>query len=133
MTFEGLSYWAAFLIPLLLLGMTGFLRKLVEGVPFKREHWYLRIDLTVYLLGSGLINLIDLAKVNQVNQRTFASTALLVASSVVLLIVQAGIHQTFMPKAQRSRMQLFMLCGFCNVVGILSLAAFVQLKLRGIV
>lgn len=132
MTTEGLVYWAAFFIPLILLVMTGFIRKLVDGTDFKREHWYLGIDLTVYFLASTLINFLDIAKVRQPDERSIAWTAVLVAGAVVMLIVQAGIHQSWVPKIQRSKMQFFMLCIFGNGLGILLLYAFVRLKTRGL-
>jgi hypothetical protein len=133
MTIEGLAYWAAFFIPLILLFMTGFIRKLIEGTDFKRHHWYLGVDLTVYFLASTLVNFLDIARSKIHDERSLVWTAVLVAAAVVMLFVQAGIHQTWVPRVQRSIMQIWVLCGFSNVLGILLLYAFVKLKTKGII
>ncbi len=113
--------------------MTGFIRKLVDGADFKREHWYLGIDLTVYFLASTLVNFVDIAKAARPNEQAMVWTAVLVAGAVVMLFVQAGLHQTWQSRAQRGRMQLFMLCYFANSLGILMLYGFVKLKTRGLI
>ena len=133
MNVEGLAYWAAFSIPLILLLMTGFIRKLVDGVEFKREHWYLGIDLTVYFLASVLVNFLDIAKSNHPNGSATVWTSVLVAAAVVMLFVQAGLHQSWVARSQSSLMQLVILCGFCNLLGILMLYAFVKLKVKGLI
>ncbi|WP_419805131.1 hypothetical protein [Terriglobus sp.] len=133
MNIEGLAYWAAFFIPLILLVMTGFIRKLVDGKDFRREHWYLGIDLTVYFLASTLVNFLDIAKASHPNEQSMVWTAVLVAGAVVMLFFQAGIHQTWQPREQKSKMQLFMLCFFANSLGIFMLYGFVKLKTRGLI
>ena len=133
MTFEELAYWAAFFIPVILLVMTGFIRKLIDGTGFKRDHWYLGIDLTVYFLASTLVNFLDIAKGHPPNERSMVWTAVLVAAAVVMLFVQAGLHQSWVPKAQKSVLQMVILCGFANFLGILLLYAFVQLKTKGLI
>ncbi|MGI4979562.1 MAG: hypothetical protein ACRYHB_04080 [Janthinobacterium lividum] len=133
MTFEQLVYWAAFFIPVILLVMTGVIRKLVEGVDFKRDHWYLGIDLTVYFLASTLVNFLDVAKTHRSDDPRVAWTAVLVAAAVVMLFIQASIHQSWIPKHQRSLLQKLILCGFANLLGILLLYTFVNLKAKGLI
>jgi dienelactone hydrolase len=57
----------------------------------------------------------------------------LVAAAVVMLFVQAGLHQSWSARSQNGLVQLLMLCGFCNGLGILMLYAFVKLKVRGLI
>lgn len=130
---QSLAYWSAFAIPLILLLMSAFIRKLIEGVDFKRDHWYLGVDLTVYFLASTLINFLDIAKASPINVARIVWTAVLVAGGVVMLFVQAGFHQTWVPKNQKGLLQKCILCGFCNILGILLLYGFVQLKTKGII
>src|ERR1700722_6816083 len=37
-------------------------RKLIEGTPWSRRHFYLGLDLTIYFLAACMINVCDLAK-----------------------------------------------------------------------
>lgn len=133
MTIEGLAYWGAFFIPLILLLTTGFIRKLVDGTDFKRDHWYLGIDLTTYFLASTLVNFIDIARTGHPDLRAIMWTAVLVAGAVVMLFVQAGLHQQWVPKANRSLLQILVLCFFANALGILLLYGFVRLKTKGLI
>ncbi len=133
MTIEGLAYWGAFFIPLILLVMTGFIRKLVDGTDFRRDHWYLGIDLTVYFLASTLINFIDIARAGHQDQKALVWNTVLVAGAIVMLVVQAGLHQTWVPRANKSLLQVMILCFFANALGILLLYTFVQLKTRGLI
>lgn len=133
MTIEGLAYWGTFFIPLILLAMTGFIRKLVDAEDFKREHWYLGIDLTIYLLAATLVNVLDLAKSPHHDDKGIAWTVVLSAGAVVMLIVQTGIHQQWVRQNNRPMMQLFMLVIFSNFLGILTLYAFVKLKQKGLI
>ena len=132
MTVEGLAYWGAFSIPIILLVMTGFIRKLVDGTDFRREHWYLGIDLTIYFLASTLVNILDIAKAPLPDERKLVWTAVLVAAAVVFLVIQAVIQQSWQPRSEKRKMQLVMLCGFANLLGILFLYGFVQMKLKGL-
>jgi hypothetical protein len=133
MKIETLAYWATFFIPVILLLTTGFIRKLVDGCDFKRDHWYLGIDLTVYFMASTLVNFLDLAKDSHHDEHGLIWTAVMVAGAVVMLLVQIGIHQTWVPKVQRSVMQMIVLCGFSNFLGILLLYMFVKLKAKAII
>ena len=133
MTIEDLAYWGAFFIPLILLVMTGFIRKLVDGTDFKRDHWYLGIDLTVYFLASTLVNFIDIGRGGHPNEKAIVWTAVLVAAAVVMLFVQAGLHQQWVPRASKSFLQVLILCVFANALGTLLLYAFVKLKTKGLI
>lgn len=133
MTIEGLAYWAAFFIPIVLLATTGFIRKLVDGTDFRRDHWYLGLDLTVYFLASTLVNILDIAKAPHPNERAMVWTAVLIAAAVVVLFLQAGLHQTWVPRKHRPVGQIVVLRGICNGFGILTLYAFVILKTRGLI
>jgi hypothetical protein len=132
MTIDDIAYWGAFVIPLVLLGMTGVIRKLVDSQSFKREHWYLGLDLTIYFLSATIVNFLDIAK-SETNRNGIVWTVILLLSAIVMLLIQLGIHQQWTPVERRSKMQKFMLCYFANGLGILMLYGFVKLKTRGLI
>ncbi|HZY62631.1 MAG TPA: hypothetical protein VFE38_08900 [Edaphobacter sp.] len=121
------------MIPLVLLLVTAIIRKVVEGKPFKREHWYLGIDLTIYFLASTMVNFLDIAKANPVNSMSIIWTVVLLLGAVVMLFIQIGLHQWGTSLEGRSKLQKLMLCYFANALGILMLYGFVKLKTQGLI
>ncbi len=132
MTIEKIAYWGSFVIPLVLLGVGALIQKLVDGKPFKREHFYLGIDLTLYFLAVTLVNFLDVAKSVPVVVTSIVWTVILLLGAIVMLFIQMGIHQAWLGDEKRGRMQLFMLCIFSNALGILLLYGFVKLKTKGL-
>jgi hypothetical protein len=133
MTIESMTYWGSFVIPVVLLGIGAWIQKLVDGRPFRREHFFLGLDLTVYFLASTMVNFLDIAKKQPMNAMSVAWTVVLLLAALFMLFFQMGIHQTWRSEAKRGRMQAFMLCYFSNGLGILLLYGFVKLKAGGLI
>jgi hypothetical protein len=131
MKLESIAYWGAFLIPLVLLGLSVVIQKIVDGGPeFKREHWYIGIDLTVYFMASIMVNFLDIAKTVPVNAMAIVWTVIFLIAGLVMLMIQIGLHQAWRPRDGKT--QFVMLGLFSNLLGILLLYGFVQLKARGL-
>ena len=130
---EGIAYWGSFVIPLVLLAVGAWIQKLVDGKPFKREHFYLGLDLTVYFLASAMVNFLDIARKQPMNSMSIVWTVILLLAAIVMLLIQMGLHQSWTVAGKTGRMQVFMLCYFSNGLGLLLLYGFVKLKTRGLI
>jgi hypothetical protein len=131
MSLENIAYWGAFVIPLVLLGLSAFIQKIIDGGPgFKREHFYIGIDLTVYFMASIMVNFLDIAKTVPVNAMGIVWTVLFLTAGLVMLFIQIGLYQSWKPRDGKT--QFVMLGLFSNLLGILLLYGFVQLKARGL-
>lgn len=133
MELESIAYWGAFVIPLVLLAVGAGISKIVDSQPFKREHFYLGLDLTVYFLASVMVNFLDIAKNSPLKGKEVVWTVVLLLAAIVMLLTQIGIHQTWQAENKRGRLQFFMLCYFANGLGILMLYGFVKLKTKGLI
>jgi hypothetical protein len=133
MKIQDVVYWGSFVIPLVLVAVGAWIQKLVDGKPFKREHFYLGLDLTVYFLAATMINFLDIAQKQPLNGMSVVYTVALLLAAIVMLLVQMGMHQSWLPEVNRGRMQVFMLCYFSNFLGILLLYGFVKLKTGGLI
>jgi hypothetical protein len=120
-------------IPVVLLGVGAWIQKLVDGKPFQREHFFMGLDLTVYFLAATMVNFLDIAKKQPLEGMSIVWTVILLLAAIVMLLIQMGMHQTWVPEEKRSRMQIFMLCYFSNGIGILLLYGFVKLKAGGLI
>lgn len=132
MNINTVAYWGAFLIPLVLLGVGVLIDRIVDAKPFKRDHFYMGLDLTVYFLAATLVNFLDIAKEDHGRSGPILWTLAMVLGALVMLLIQMGMHQAWKGEDHHCRMQMFMLCGVANVLGILLLYGFVRLKTRGL-
>lgn len=133
MKIEDAAYLGSFAIPPVLLLGRAWIQKLVDGKPFKREHFYLGLDLTVYFLAATLVNFLDIAKKSPVDGGSVTWSVLLLFFAMVILLMQMGIHQSWSPDTKRGGMQKFILCYFSNSLGILLFYGFVRLKIGGLI
>ena len=133
MSIETVAYWGAFVIPLILLAVGAVIQKLVDAKPLKRDHFYMGIDLTVYFLAATMVNFLDIAKEDHGRAAPIVWTVILLLSALVMLIIQMGMHQAWQGDEHKCRMQVVILCGIANLLGILLLYGFVRLKTRGLI
>lgn len=133
MSVETIAYWSSFVIPVVLLGLGAWIDKIVEGAPFNRKHFFMGLDLTVYFLAASMVNFLDLARKQPLDALSIINNVLLLLAAIVMLIVQIGIHQTWIGPEKNGRMQIFMLCWFANFLGILLLYGFVKMKVGGLI
>ena len=133
MAISEIAYWGTFLIPLVLLAVGVSIQKLVDGKPFRRDHFYLGLDLTVYFLASTMINFLDIAKAEPVVVIKIAWTVVLLLVAIVLLMIQMSMHQRWMGTENNTRMQVFMLCYLANILALAALYGFVKLKTGGLI
>lgn len=130
MEIQKFAYWVAFAIPLLLIAVSCTTDKLIEGKPWHRKHFYLGIDLTIYFLAACLVNVADLAK-DEHNRPSngYLWTIVLISMAIVILFIQAALHQEWEKDAKSPRGQILVLCLASNSVGLVLLYAFVRMKL----
>jgi uncharacterized membrane protein YeiH len=127
----GYLYWAAFAVPLIIIGVGAFADKLVQKEPFHWKHFYLGLDLTLSALAAGLVNFLDLLKNQNFKPITVVTDALFLAGCIFCLMGLLGIHQDWVAPEKYCKGQIFRLGIASNIVGGALLTAFVQLKLRG--
>ena len=132
MRIEELAYWASFAIPLVLILVSSTTRKLIEGIPWHRRHFYLGIDLTIYFLAACLVNVADLAKGSNHRGENYVWTSCMIALAIVILFVQAAFHQEWEKDEKSPRGQVLVLCLASNGVGLVLLYAFVRMKLSAL-
>lgn len=132
-TMEQFATWGPFAIPLILLGISVLIQKVVDSKPFSREHFYLGIDLTVYFLASTLINFLDIAHSQPQNGISIDWNVILLLAAIVVLFIQIGVHQSWADKSKECKTQIVMMCIWSNFLGILLLYGFVKLKVRGLI
>jgi hypothetical protein len=124
-------YWAAFAVPLVLIGVGAFADKLVGKESFHWKHFYLGLDLTLSALAAALINFLDLLKDKNFRPVTVVTDALFLTGCIFCLMGLLGIHQDWVAPEKYGKPQIIRLGIASNIVGGALLTAFVQLKLRG--
>lgn len=133
MTLEQAATWGSFTIPLILLGMSAVIQRIVDGGDFKRDHFYLGLDLTVYFLASTMINCLDIAKRTPLNAMSVVWTIFLLVFGLIVLFIQMGLHQKWAASDKFCRMQMFMLCFLSNGLGVIILYGFIRCKTKGLI
>lgn len=86
------SSHTGFAIPILLMVVSSSSRKLIEGTPWSRRHFYLGLDLTIYFLAACMINVCDLAKDHTRLASSSIWTLCVISLGIVILLVQAAFH-----------------------------------------
>jgi hypothetical protein len=133
MTKETIATLCSLSIPLVLLGLGALIQKIVEGQPFRRRHFFLGLDLSIYFLTACMVNFLDLARKQPPDAMSIIRNVLLLLAGIVMLIIQIAIHQTWMRDTTNGKMQVFMLCYFANGIVLLLLYGFVILKAGGLI
>ncbi|MGB6130215.1 MAG: hypothetical protein WCC14_20775 [Acidobacteriaceae bacterium] len=133
MDIQRVAYWGAFAIPLALIGLGIFIRSVVDGGKFKREHFYIGLDLTVYFMAAVMTNFLDIAKADPVVPSEIIYSVLLLLGGLFILFAQVRLHQIWHPSVRQGKMQLAALGFFSNILGVILLYTFVRLKARGLV
>jgi hypothetical protein len=133
MSIQTIAYWGAFVIPVILLAVGAIIQKVVDAKPFERDHFYMGMDLTIYFLAATMVNFLDIAKEDHGHSAPIVWTVILMLSALVMLFVQIGMHQAWQGEQHKCKMQVFILCGIANSLGILLLYGFVRLKTRGLI
>jgi hypothetical protein len=133
MSIETIAYWGAFVIPLILLAIGAIIQKVVDAKPFERDHFYMGMDLTIYFLAATMVNFLDIAKEDHGRTTPIIWTVVLLLAALVMIFVQMGMHQAWQGEKHKCKMQIVILCGIANLLGILLLYGFVRLKMRGLI
>jgi hypothetical protein len=122
---------AVYLIPafLLLLGCTT--EKLIDGKGWKIRHFFVGLDLTIYFLATCLVNILDITKDKDAPKNGYLWTVCLIVIAILCLFYQTTVHQDWEDENKGGRMQIFMLCGVSNFIGLSLLYGFMRLKLNG--
>jgi hypothetical protein len=129
---EHMAYWLEFGIPAGLIFIGCATQKLIDAKPFNRTHFFVGLDLTVYLLTACLINVIDLTKTpGGINKDGLLWTVGFAAIAVLTLVFQLTVHQDWEPETNGRFGQIMWLCLFSNGIGITLIYGFVRFKLRG--
>jgi small-conductance mechanosensitive channel len=132
MDIDKLAYLVSFSVPVWLMVVSCTTRKVIEGVPFNRKHFYLGLDLTIYFLTACLINVADLARSHTLIATSYIWTLCLTILAVVILWVQVAFHQEWEKDAKSPTGQIIVLCVASNGVGLTLLFGFVRMKLSGL-
>jgi len=131
-------YFVSIAIPLLLLLCGAIAKKIVRGVGWRRSDFFLGVEPTLAALGSTLVHVYDLQKINLAQladhaavARKMSDTATYASITLVLLLFLISTHQDFEPRRQNPVQQLFWLCICSNAVGIALFVGFV-LWIKGV-
>jgi hypothetical protein len=123
---------AVYLIPavLLLLGCTT--EKLIDKKPgWRANHFFVGLDLTIYLLATCLVNILDIAHSKEPPPNGYLWTVVLITVAVLCLFYQTTVHQDWEDESLKGRKRTFMLCGVSNAIGLGLLYSFMKLKTSG--
>ena len=131
MNIQEAAYWGSFAIPLVLLGLGVLVRSIVEQGKFQRNHFYVGLDLTIYFMAVVMIEFLTIADARIVSRSEIILGTFLLLAGIMMLVVQIEMHVFWRPRD--GKMQLAFLGIFSNILGILLLYGFVQLKARGLV
>jgi hypothetical protein len=128
---EAFSYWATFAIPIGLIAVTAFGRKLVSKAPFHWPHFYLGIELTLAALATGLVNILDLEKTVSRDQVKTDHTDIYVFMCIVLYMLVLCYHQQYEDDTHPDT-EIFWLGKVSNAIGLVLVGGFVGFKTAGI-
>lgn len=127
------KYIIAIAIPLALLLAGALLRKIVRGDGWKREDFFLGVELSLSALGTAMVYVYDLSRPEASNlkgasvpERLVATTSFMIICLLLLFAVLA-VHQDWQKANQNRTGQIVWLGGVCNLVGVLLLVAFILL------
>jgi hypothetical protein len=124
--------FAVYLIPAVLLLLGCITEKLIEGKPgWRAKHFFVGLDLTIYLLATCLVNILDIARSKEPPTNGYTWTVSLLAVAVLCLFYQTTVHQDWEDENRRGKMRTFMLCGVSNAIGLGLLCGFMKLKVTG--
>jgi hypothetical protein len=123
---------AVYLIPAVLLLLGCITEKLIEGKPgWRPKHFFVGLDLTIYLLATCLVNILDIARSKTPPPNGYLWTVCLIAMAILFLFYQTTVHQDWEDENRRGKMRTFMLCGVSNGIGFVLLCGFMKLKVIG--
>lgn len=127
-------YLVAVGIPLLLMLCGALAKKLVRGAGWKKNDFFLGVELSLASLGSAMVYFYDLQKLPVANQPLVANvgdkigaTATFLAISFFLLLLVLSTHQDWESRTTNPKGQVLMLGVLSNGVGIALFAVFVLL------
>jgi hypothetical protein len=128
-------FLVSFVIPLILLFCGGVAKKLVRGGAWKRADFYLGVEIALSALGSAMVYLYELTKIQGVSGSSLSSKLVSTASFIVIsfciLLLILSIHQVWEGRNQNPTGQLIWLGLGCNAIGIVLYAIFVT-NVRGV-
>jgi len=131
MTTESLAYWTTFSIPGLFILLRIIVQRLIDGPPWRRKHFYVGVDLSIFSLAASTVNVIVLL---QAQSNGFADRAIrsLIAAIVVVfvLVYQITVHQEWEKDEKHTTGKTWMLCVLSNLIGLTLVGTFVFLKVR---
>ena len=78
-----------------------------------------------------MINIADLAKSHTNDPKSYVWTSCLITLAVVMLFIQAAVHQEWEDENRGRTGQILMLCLASNGVGLVLLYSFVRMKVSG--
>ncbi len=128
------SYFTAFGIPVVLIGVSALTKKIVRKTPFQKDDFYLGVDLTLGGVSVALVNVLDLldTKHTGAEAKVTGSNAIwYILACFVFFILQIAFHQDWEPRGNDGKKQFLMLGFASNLIGVALLAAFMILKMRG--
>ena len=157
---DKLEEWAIFLLPVVVIFASAFVRRRVEGgETYKRHHFYLGLDLTFYCLACLTANFIEIAQahdnwvlmtkvvaelkdcgaqliptINSFNlSQLQVANVILFVVALVAVSIQLSLHNEFTKEkyANRKWVQGVVLLGVANVLGSMSLYWFTIYKFQG--
>jgi hypothetical protein len=138
-TFDVLNYVTAFAVPIVIVGVSGVVKKLVRKQGgFRWDDFYLGMDLTLAAFSAAVVNVLDLTSLTSPRERQIASIdAWYIIVCFVLFVLQLAFHQEWVSE-NRAADQTFnkgwqiVWLGFAsNVIGIGLLGFFMVLKIKG--
>lgn len=122
---ETIKYWFAFGIPVLLILVTGLCRKLIDHQPLEPKYFYLGVDLVIACLAAGGVEALDVATTKP-GLPFFIAIGYIFCCILVLLVVMT-IHQDLEGKPG----EVAWLLGVANGFGVVLLAAFIAMRVKG--
>jgi hypothetical protein len=149
---DNYRYIIAFIIPVVLIGISAFTRKIMRKTDFCWQDFYLGVDLTIAAFSIAVINVLDLTE----PEGTIATTAkyphagsnaaLYIVGCFVAFVVLIAFHQQWKvheeptpisensPNVLRSktgRKEIILLAFASNLIGAALLGSFILLKIEG--
>ena len=128
-------YVVGFIIPLLLLVVSSFIKKIVRGSTWKNEDFFLGIELVLAAITSNLVYFYDVTKsMSKTSTSEFVALAFLakklsastsfVCVTFFLLFVVISIHQEWQ-QSSNSKGRMLRLGFVCNILGFSLLFFFI--------